>query len=62
MLPAMSFDSREREKTATFARVGSAIGGSLVGVVAFVGHRPRDDVVAFRIEFAFLQIIGDVDE
>lgn len=33
MLPAMSFDSREREKTATFARVGSAIGGSLVGVV-----------------------------
>lgn len=33
MLPALSFDSREREKTATFARVGSAIGGSLVGVV-----------------------------
>ena len=33
MLPAMSFDSREREQTATFARVGSAIGGSLVGVV-----------------------------
>ncbi len=33
MLPAMSFDGREREKTATFARVGSTVGGSLVGVV-----------------------------
>lgn len=33
MLPALSFDTREREKTATFARVGSAIGASLVGVV-----------------------------
>ena len=33
MLPALSFDSREREKTATFARIGSSIGGSLVGVV-----------------------------
>ncbi len=33
MLPAMSFDNREREKTATFARIGSSVGGSLVGVV-----------------------------
>lgn len=33
MLPALTFDSRERERTATFARVGSSIGGSLVGVV-----------------------------
>lgn len=33
MLPALSFDSREREKTATFARIGSSISGSLVGVV-----------------------------
>lgn len=33
MLPALSFDSREREKIATFARIGSTVGGSLVGVV-----------------------------
>lgn len=33
MIPAISFDSAEREKTATFARVGSTLGGQLVGVV-----------------------------
>ncbi|MFT8709740.1 MAG: glycoside-pentoside-hexuronide (GPH):cation symporter [Sporolactobacillus sp.] len=33
MIPALSFDSREREKTATFARIGSTIGGNIVGVI-----------------------------
>lgn len=33
MIPALSFDSQEREKTATFARIGSTIGGNIVGVV-----------------------------
>lgn len=33
MLPSLTTDSREREKTATFARVGSTIGGGLVGIV-----------------------------
>ncbi len=33
MLPALSFDSREREKTATFARIGSTLGAQLVTVV-----------------------------
>lgn len=33
MIPALSFDSREREKTATFARVGSNIGANIVGVM-----------------------------
>ena len=33
MVPALSFSSEEREKTATFARIGSTIGGNLVGVV-----------------------------
>ncbi|MDR3190109.1 MAG: glycoside-pentoside-hexuronide (GPH):cation symporter [Lactobacillaceae bacterium] len=33
MIPALSFDSREREKTATYARVGSTIGANLVGVI-----------------------------
>ncbi|TCS80452.1 glycoside-pentoside-hexuronide (GPH):cation symporter [Pectinatus cerevisiiphilus] len=33
MIPAISFDSREREKTATFARVGSHIGQNIVGIV-----------------------------
>lgn len=33
MIPALTFDSREREKTATFARIGSTIGGNLVGAV-----------------------------
>ncbi|MDQ7253309.1 PTS sugar transporter subunit IIA [Pediococcus pentosaceus] len=33
MIPAISFDSAEREKTATYARVGSNIGQNIVGVV-----------------------------
>ncbi|MCT8388612.1 lactose permease [Leuconostoc holzapfelii] len=33
MIPALTLDSREREKTATFARIGSTIGANLVGVV-----------------------------
>ncbi len=33
MIPAISFDSKERETTATFARVGSNIGANIVGVI-----------------------------
>lgn len=33
MIPAISFDSAEREKTATFARVGSNIGANIVGII-----------------------------
>lgn len=33
MLPSSTTDSREREKTATYARVGSTIGGGLVGIL-----------------------------
>lgn len=33
MIPALSLSSREREKTATFARIGSTVGANLVGVV-----------------------------
>lgn len=33
MLPSLTIDSREREKTATYARVGSTIGGGLVGIL-----------------------------
>ena len=33
MVPAMSFDSREREITATFARIGSVFGAQLVTVM-----------------------------
>ncbi|KAF0467348.1 MFS transporter [Pediococcus pentosaceus] len=33
MIPAISFDSAEREKTATYARIGSNIGQNIVGVV-----------------------------
>ena len=32
MLPALSLDSHEREKMATFARIGSTIGDNIVGV------------------------------
>ena len=32
MLPALSLDSHEREKMATFARIGSTIGANIVGV------------------------------
>ena len=33
MVPALSFSSEEREKTATFARIGSTIGANIVSVV-----------------------------
>ena len=33
MIPALSFDSRQREKIATGARIGSTIGANIVGVV-----------------------------
>lgn len=33
MIPAISFSSAEREKTATFARVGSTLGAQIVGVI-----------------------------
>lgn len=33
MLPSLTTDSREREKTATYARVGSTNGGGLVGIL-----------------------------
>ncbi|WP_251717551.1 glycoside-pentoside-hexuronide (GPH):cation symporter [Lactobacillus agrestimuris] len=33
MIPALSLESREREKTATFARIGSTLGVNIVGVV-----------------------------
>lgn len=33
MLPALSFNSHERDKIATYARVGSTIGGQIVGFV-----------------------------
>lgn len=33
MIPAISFDSKEREKTATYARVGSNIGANIVAVI-----------------------------
>lgn len=33
MLPSLTTSSREREKTATYARVGSTIGGGLVGIL-----------------------------
>ncbi len=33
MIPALSFDSREREITATYARIGSVFGGQLVTIM-----------------------------
>lgn len=33
MLPSLTTDSREREKTATYARVGSTVGAGLVGIL-----------------------------
>ena len=33
MLPSLTTSSREREKTATYARVGSTVGGGLVGIL-----------------------------
>lgn len=33
MLPSLTLDSRDREKTATWARVGSTLGGGLLGIL-----------------------------
>ncbi|MEE8825321.1 lactose permease [Lentilactobacillus sunkii] len=33
MIPALSFSSKERERTASSARIGSTLGGGLVGVI-----------------------------
>lgn len=33
MIPALSFDSHERDVTASFARIGSVFGGQLVGII-----------------------------
>ena len=38
MVPAMSFDSKEREITATFARIGSVFGAQLVTVMLFLSY------------------------
>lgn len=33
MMPSLTLDSRDREKTATWARVGSTLGGGLLGIL-----------------------------
>ncbi|EHN58285.1 glycoside-pentoside-hexuronide (GPH):cation symporter [Oenococcus kitaharae] len=63
MIPALSFDSREREKTATFARVGSTIGQNIVGVIVmpivlFFSLSSNNGQGDNRGWFAFALIIG----
>ncbi|MFT8469708.1 glycoside-pentoside-hexuronide (GPH):cation symporter [Oenococcus sp.] len=63
MIPALSFDSREREKTATFARVGSTIGANIVGVIVmpivlFFSLNSNNGQGDNRGWFAFALIIG----
>ncbi|MGL0747667.1 glycoside-pentoside-hexuronide (GPH):cation symporter [Secundilactobacillus paracollinoides] len=65
MIPAISFDSAEREKTATFARVGSNIGANIVGVVVmpivlFFSVNSNSGQGDNRGWFAFALIIGVV--
>ncbi|MDN6900540.1 MFS transporter [Oenococcus sicerae] len=63
MIPALTFDSQEREKTATFARVGSTVGANIVGVVVmplvlFFSINNNNGEGDNRGWFAFALIIG----
>ncbi|MDO4910820.1 MAG: PTS sugar transporter subunit IIA [Corynebacterium sp.] len=63
MVPALSFSSEEREKTATMARIGSTIGGNLVGVVVmplvlFFSLNKNDGVGDNRGWFMFALIVA----
>ncbi len=65
MIPAISFDSAEREKTATFARVGSTLGGQLVGVIVmpivlFFSLQSNGGSGDSRGWFAFAAIIATI--
>lgn len=63
MIPAISFDSVEREKTATYARVGSTIGANVVGIIitpilVFFSVNPNHGQGDTRGWFAFGLIIA----
>ena len=65
MIPAISFDSEEREKTATFARIGSTVGGNLVGViimpvVLFFSIKSNGGTGDDRGWFAFALIVAGI--
>ena len=71
MVPAMSFDSKEREITATFARVGSVFGAQLVTVmvipiVLFFSHDANGGVgdstgwLAFAVIGGGISLLGAV--
>lgn len=65
MIPALSFDSHEREKTATFARIGSTIGANIVGVVVmplvlFFSIKSNDGTGDTRGWFWFAVIVATV--
>lgn len=63
MIPALSFDSQERERTATIARVGSTIGQNIVGVIVmptvlFFSLKGNGGTGDDRGWFAFAIIVG----
>lgn len=58
MLPSLTTNSREREKTATYARVGSTIGGGLVGILvmpAVIYFSARPTSTGMIVVGSFLQ-------
>lgn len=65
MVPAMSFDSHERDKIATFARVGSTIGGQIIGfvimpMVLFFSVNQNDGTGDDRGWFIFAAIVAAI--
>ena len=63
MIPAISFDAQEREKTATYAKVGSNIGQNLVGVIVmplvlFFSVQPNHGQGDSRGWLGFALVIG----
>ncbi|MCD7119716.1 glycoside-pentoside-hexuronide (GPH):cation symporter [Limosilactobacillus agrestis] len=65
MVPAMSFDSHERDKIATFARVGSTIGGQIIGfvimpMVLFFSINQNDGTGDDRGWFIFAAIVAAI--
>ncbi len=65
MIPAISFDSREREITATYARIGSTFGAQLVTimvipVVLFFSKNPNGGAGDAHGWFAFAVIGGGI--
>ena len=60
MIPALSFDSREREITATYARIGSVFGGQLVTIIVMLLAGDPRGWFAFACIGGAISVLGAV--